>query len=62
VVVAWAWRSGAAWTVIIIEATRATYEKRGAAIELTLSSLRPKGYQREMFAGIIDRLSRDPRL
>ena len=28
-----------------------TRMKRGAAIGLTLNSLRPKGYQREMFAG-----------
>ena len=51
VVIAWAWRSGTAWTVAIVEASRATFEKRGAAISLVLNSLRPKGYQREMFAG-----------
>jgi CubicO group peptidase (beta-lactamase class C family) len=51
-VYAWAWRAGAAWTVTIVEASSATFEKRTAAISLILTSLRPKGYQREMFAGI----------
>jgi CubicO group peptidase (beta-lactamase class C family) len=50
-VYAWAWRAGTAWTVVIIEATSATFEKRGAALSLILTSLRPKGYQREMFTG-----------
>jgi CubicO group peptidase (beta-lactamase class C family) len=51
VVEAWAWRAGAAWTVAVLEASTATYEKRVAAIALMLNSLRPKGYQRETFAG-----------
>ena len=51
VVHAWAWRAGAAWTVAIVEASRSTFEKRGAAIRLTLNSLRPKGFERETFAG-----------
>jgi len=51
VVEAWAWRAGAAWTVVILEASTATYEKREAAIALALNSLRPKGHEREMFAG-----------
>ena len=50
VVSAQAWRASGAWTVAIIEATEATFEKRIAAFSLTLKSLRPKGYQREMFA------------
>ena len=50
-VFAWAWRAGTAWTVTIVEATSATFEKRGAALSLMLTSLRPKGYEREMFAG-----------
>lgn len=51
VVIADAWRAGAAWTVVILEASTATYEKREAAIALTVNSLRPKGHQREIFAG-----------
>src|SRR6185295_15047141 len=33
----------------IVEATRATFEKRNAALSLAVGSLRPKGYQRELF-------------
>ncbi len=51
VVSAQAWRAAETWTVAIIEATEATYEKRIAAFSLILKSLRPKGYQREMFTG-----------
>lgn len=51
VVYALAWRAGPDWTVVIVEASRATFEKRNAAFSLTIGSLRPKGYQREMFAG-----------
>ena len=51
VVYALAWRTGKAWTVAIVEATRPTFEKRNAAISLTLGTLQPNGYQREMFAG-----------
>jgi CubicO group peptidase (beta-lactamase class C family) len=51
VVYALVWRAGKAWTVVIVEASWSTFEKRNAAISLTLGSLRPKGYQREMFAG-----------
>ena len=51
VVIAWAWRAGRDWTVTIIEATRATLEKRNASFALVTGSLRPKGYQREMFSG-----------
>jgi CubicO group peptidase (beta-lactamase class C family) len=46
-----AWRAGGDWTVVIVEAARSTFEKRNAAFSLTIGSLRPKGYQREMFAG-----------
>jgi CubicO group peptidase (beta-lactamase class C family) len=46
-----AWRAGGDWTVVIVEATLSTFEKRNAAFSLTIGSLRPKGYQREMFAG-----------
>lgn len=50
VVYALAWRAGQAWTVVIVEASRATFEKRNAAFSLTIGSLRPKRYQRETFA------------
>jgi len=44
-----AWRAGKNWTVAIVEATSATFEKRNAAFSLVIGSLRPKGYQRELF-------------
>ena len=46
-----AWRAGDAWTVVIVEGSDPTLEKRGAPVGLVLQSLRPKGYAREMFAG-----------
>ena len=51
VVYALAWRAGEDWTVAIVEASHATFEKRNGALSLTIGSLRPKGYQREMFSG-----------
>jgi CubicO group peptidase (beta-lactamase class C family) len=51
VVYALAWRAGQDWTVTIVEASRSTFEKRNAGFALTVGSLRPKGYQREMFSG-----------
>ena len=51
VVYAQAWRAGAQWTVVIVEASQSTFEKRGAAFGLATASLRPKGYERERFAG-----------
>ena len=44
-------RVGAAWTVVIIDASDATFEKRGSQFRLVTNSLRPKGYTRETFAG-----------
>ena len=44
-------RAGSSWTVIILDGTDPTVEKRGAAINLVFESLRPKGYKRESFAG-----------
>ena len=44
-------RKGPLWVVAIVEGSEATLEKRGAATDLTVSSLRPKGYARESFAG-----------
>jgi len=50
VVYAMAWRAGQDWTAVIVEASRATFEKRYAAFSLITASLRPKGYKREQFA------------
>jgi CubicO group peptidase (beta-lactamase class C family) len=44
-------RAGSAWTVLILDASEPTLEKRGAPISLIIQSLRPKGYDRESFAG-----------
>ena len=46
-----AMRAGNAWTVFIEDGSEPTVEKRTAPISLIFSSLRPKGYQRETFAG-----------
>lgn len=44
-------RAGTGWTVLIVDGSEATLEKRGAAVGLVLQSLRPAGYARETFAG-----------
>jgi CubicO group peptidase (beta-lactamase class C family) len=44
-------RAGSTWTAFILDGSEPTVEKRGAPIGLILGSLRPKGYQRESFAG-----------
>ena len=44
-------RSASTWTVFILDGSDPTVEKRGAPIALIFRSLRPKGYQRESFAG-----------
>jgi len=51
VVTALARRAGDAWTVVLVDGTEPTFEKRGAPLGLVLQSLRPKGYSRETFAG-----------
>jgi CubicO group peptidase (beta-lactamase class C family) len=51
VVVAIALRAGSAWTIAILDGSEMTVEKRGSPIGLALQSLRPKGYNRESFAG-----------
>jgi len=51
VVSAFASRAGEAWTVVLVDGTEPTFEKRGAPLSLALQSLRPKGYTRESFAG-----------
>jgi CubicO group peptidase (beta-lactamase class C family) len=50
VVYALAWRRGRNWTVVIVEASRATFQKRNAGFSLAIGSLRPQGQQRETFA------------
>jgi CubicO group peptidase (beta-lactamase class C family) len=44
-------RAGKLWTVIILDGTDPTVEKRSAPIGLVFESLRPKDYKRESFAG-----------
>lgn len=44
-------RAGREWTVLLLDGTDPTVEKRSAAIGLVFGSLRPKGYKRESFAG-----------
>ncbi|MDT8070923.1 MAG: serine hydrolase domain-containing protein [Terriglobia bacterium] len=51
VVQAIALRAGTKWTVVILDGTEMTFEKRSAPAGLILASLRPKGYERETFAG-----------
>ncbi len=51
VVQAVALRAGSTWTVMLLEGTPATADKRGAALDLMISSLSPRGYQAENFAG-----------
>jgi len=45
-------RRGTAWTVIILDGSEGTVEKRGGAIGVALPSVRPAGYHRESFAGM----------
>jgi CubicO group peptidase (beta-lactamase class C family) len=52
VVEALAERHGAAWTVIVLDGSEGTVEKRGGAISIALPSVRPAGYHRESFAGM----------
>jgi len=51
VVQALAWRAGDAWTIVLVVGSEPTLEKRGAPFGLAIQSLRPKGYERESFAG-----------
>ena len=51
VVAAIALRAGKSWTVVLLDGTQPTFEKRSAPIGLVLESLRPSAYQRETFAG-----------
>lgn len=51
VVQAIARRAKKAWTVVILDGTDPTFQKRGAALGSIMGSLRPGSYQRESFAG-----------
>jgi len=51
VVFARAVRHGAAWTVVLVASSQASFEKRLAHVRRIGDSLRPKGYVRETFAG-----------
>jgi CubicO group peptidase (beta-lactamase class C family) len=51
VVGAAAWKANDRWLVILIEGGEGTAEKRGGPTNLVFGSLRPKGYERETFAG-----------
>ena len=50
-IAAFALRAGKNWTVIVLDATDMTAEKRAAPIDLIFETVRPKGYQKESFAG-----------
>ena len=49
VVFADAFRHGEAWTVLLVEAGQAAFERRAAHFRLVAQSLRPKGYTKESF-------------
>src|SRR6266567_4258720 len=51
VIRALAWRAGENWTVVILDGKEPTFEKRGSQFGLIVQSLRPKGYNKETFAG-----------
>lgn len=51
VIQAIALRAGKTWTVFLIDGTDPTVEKRASPLTLVFQSLRPKGYQKELFAG-----------
>jgi CubicO group peptidase (beta-lactamase class C family) len=51
-VIASAWFANDSWTVWIYDIANDVGGKRGAAVNLVLGSLRPKGYDRETFAGM----------
>jgi CubicO group peptidase (beta-lactamase class C family) len=51
VVVAFALSHAKTWTVLLIDATEGTFEKRVGQFLVVRDTLRPKGYQRESFKG-----------
>lgn len=46
-----AYREAAQWTVLILDGSQSTMDKRQAGVGLVMQSLRPGGYKRESFAG-----------
>ena len=44
-------RAGKGWTAVVVDASDATFEKRGGPFSLALNSVRPKGYSKESFVG-----------
>jgi len=42
---------GGHWTVVILEGSQSTFEKRSGATDLIISTIRPANYQEETFAG-----------
>ncbi len=51
VIAAEAYRKDANWTVILIDGSESTFEKRDAAVGVVVASMQPEGYVRETFAG-----------
>jgi CubicO group peptidase (beta-lactamase class C family) len=51
VIGALAWRARENWTVVILDGKEPTFEKRASQFGLIIQSLRPKGYNKESFAG-----------
>lgn len=45
-------RRGSMWTVVIVDGSESTIDKRAASVELLINSVRPKGYVRESFSGL----------
>ena len=44
-------RAGDTWTVVLMDGSEPTVEKRASQVNLIIGSLRPTGFQRENFAG-----------
>ena len=44
-------RKGSGWTVLLVESSEASFDKRAADVSRVADSLRPGGYVRESFAG-----------
>ena len=51
IIAALALRKDAEWTVVLLDGSSSTFEKRGAAINTFLAGMQPEGYVRETFAG-----------
>ncbi|HKD46521.1 MAG TPA: serine hydrolase domain-containing protein [Rhizomicrobium sp.] len=44
-------RKGTGWTVVVLDGSESTFEKRAGPVNLILQSLRPAGYSKENFSG-----------